>query len=368
MKLIILIIFTIYLNAINENNRLYQKIKNNLEQINPLLEIQNIINQHKKQMNSMKKDIWETSKDFENKKIETKNKLIEKIKTIENQKFIFYSFGKANMVNYDADNSVMTLELKYNKDIKYKFHYLKEINNKYLKIINTEAKRLFKDKRVHDFFIEVKYNPKNYNMDIKKFYIKDGNKKLYINKKDVIPKENRNKSIDKYSLTIKLEPSNANIYIMEIKEKYKKGIKLPQGIYEIKITKNGYKTQQFKINLNKNIHKSIKLIKPKKKFKPKIVEKYINEYSLTIKTRPYNANIYIMKRKTKYKKGIKLPQGIYKIKVKKRGYRTKIFTINLNKNIHRYIKLIKYKRRRRRNIYQKSLYGEIVNYYKRVTR
>jgi len=64
-----------------------------------------------------------------------------------------------------------------------------------------------------------------------------------------------------FSLNIKTNPPNANVYIMNIKPKYYDGILLEKGIYNIKIKKNGYKTKIISVTLDKNMVKEIYLDK-----------------------------------------------------------------------------------------------------------
>lgn len=71
----------------------------------------------------------------------------------------------------------------------------------------------------------------------------------------------------RYSLTIKPTPSNAKVQIKYIKDVYTKGIKLKKGTYSIKVSKKGYRSKEFTVELNKDIYKSVKLAKIKKKTK-----------------------------------------------------------------------------------------------------
>ena len=54
------------------------------------------------------------------------------------------------------------------------------------------------------------------------------------------------------------------------------------------------------------------------------------KHKLFINVTPSDANIYITNIKPKFKQGIELPNGDYKIKVKKQGYETVLNTINFN--------------------------------------
>lgn len=74
-------------------------------------------------------------------------------------------------------------------------------------------------------------------------------------------------AIQRHTLTILPTPSNAKVQIKYIKNKYRDGIRLKQGSYTLKVSKKGYKSKEFIVNLNKDIRRSVKLKKIKKKNK-----------------------------------------------------------------------------------------------------
>jgi len=63
----------------------------------------------------------------------------------------------------------------------------------------------------------------------------------------------------KYSLTINPTPSDAKVYIMNIIDRYKDGIKLKKGDYKIKVKLDGYFTKIFDIELESDKGYSVKL-------------------------------------------------------------------------------------------------------------
>lgn len=62
-----------------------------------------------------------------------------------------------------------------------------------------------------------------------------------------------------YSLTIQPTPSDARIEIMNIKPKYKEGMKLTKDKYQIRVSKKGYVTKNIRVNLIENVKKKIVL-------------------------------------------------------------------------------------------------------------
>ena len=67
------------------------------------------------------------------------------------------------------------------------------------------------------------------------------------------------------------------------------------------------------------------------------------KYKLTVQTRPSGAKVQILNIKPKYRDGIELKQGRYKIMVSQQGYESKVFTMGLKKDELRGITLVKKK-------------------------
>lgn len=65
----------------------------------------------------------------------------------------------------------------------------------------------------------------------------------------------------KFKLTIHTSPSNAKVYVTNIKPKYKDGMLLSKGTYRVKVVADGYETQTLKVVLSKDIIKDIQLRK-----------------------------------------------------------------------------------------------------------
>ena len=83
-------------------------------------------------------------------------------------------------------------------------------------------------------------------------------------------------------------------------------------------------------------------------YSPKVIKK---KYSLTVKTNPTDAIVKILNIRPKYKDGILLKEGNYKIEVSKRGYKKQISTLSLQHDIIKTITLIKQKEATVKNAY-----------------
>ncbi len=73
-----------------------------------------------------------------------------------------------------------------------------------------------------------------------------------------------------------------------------------------------------------------------------------NKFSLTISTNPRNAKVQITNIKQRYHAGIKLRKGTYKIKISKKGYKSKKFTIKLEHNLYKPVKLTKIRAKKKK--------------------
>jgi len=73
------------------------------------------------------------------------------------------------------------------------------------------------------------------------------------------------------------------------------------------------------------------------------IEAAIPRYSLTILPTPSKAKVQIKYISNIYRDGIRLKEGTYSIKVSKKGYKSKAFTVKLDHNIRKSVKLKKIK-------------------------
>ncbi len=143
---------------------------------------------------------------------------------------------------------------------------------------------------------------------------------------------------NEYKLTVNASPKDAEIQFIGSVQKYKPSIKLKPSTYSIRVSKYKYRSETFKINVSdKNI------IVDDKKFKTNIVNKHMTinvkltkaYYPFYVNTSPRDARVKITNIPPKYKRGMRLEPGSYKIKVYRKGYytRTRWVTIENRKKI-----------------------------------
>lgn len=101
-------------------------------------------------------------------------------------------------------------------------------------------------------------------------------------------------------------------------KKYFDGMKLEKGKYKIQIKKDRFVAKTVNLNLEKNTILEVNLEQ--------------NIFSLTVNVTPKDSKIYITNIESKYRDGILLKKGVYKIKVKKSGFTPKIVEVDLKKD------------------------------------
>lgn len=110
-------------------------------------------------------------------------------------------------------------------------------------------------------------------------------------------------------LYVDSKPQNATVIIWNIKKKFRQGMRLPPGKYDIQVQKSGYHAKRQWIRLGKK-NKRVKVsLKPR-------------AYEVRINTEPTDAKIKIWNIKAKYKPGMSLAAGRYNVSVSAPGYET----------------------------------------------
>jgi len=122
-----------------------------------------------------------------------------------------------------------------------------------------------------------------------------------------------------WKLSVLTDPPDANVTILNHEFPYEDGMELSVGKYHINISKKGFVSKSFWIDLDQDINYSVKLSP-------------IELFALTVHTSPGDARVQIMNIKDKYHDGIRLPIGKYRLRVSKKGYTTFEKMINLKKS------------------------------------
>jgi CHAT domain-containing protein/tetratricopeptide (TPR) repeat protein len=128
----------------------------------------------------------------------------------------------------------------------------------------------------------------------------------------------------KYHLTVNVTPSDSRIRIMNIRPKYRPGIALKPGKYDIEVTRSGYESKRWWVEI-KDTDLTVDVILNKTSA---FVADNLN-YQLTINATPSDSRIRIMNIRPKYRPGIALKPGKYDIKVTRSGYESKRWWVEI---------------------------------------
>ena len=116
-----------------------------------------------------------------------------------------------------------------------------------------------------------------------------------------------------YRLTVRAEPADAQIRILNIRPVYQPGIQLEPGSYNIEVSKSGYETARVTARIaDGDVTVPVTLVKQPE---PSL-------YRLTVRADPADARVRLLGVRTTYQPGVRLPPGNYTVEVSKSGYET----------------------------------------------
>ena len=121
------------------------------------------------------------------------------------------------------------------------------------------------------------------------------------------------------ALTVKTEPANATVRLLNVGQPYQAGIRLPTGAYEIEVSHPGYVTQKARAKMAQN---DVTLLIN--------LEKAL--YALMVDVDPPKSKISvinILNVQKPYQPGMKLETGVYQIEIACTGYQTQRNMITL---------------------------------------
>ena len=124
----------------------------------------------------------------------------------------------------------------------------------------------------------------------------------------------------KYGLTVRTEPADAQIRLLNAALAYQPGVELTPGDYQIEVTKPGYAPRTFPIRI---VDSALTV--------PVTLEKQPEpaQYRLTVQTDPPQATVKLLNLKTSYQPGLALAPGRYSVEVSQAGYETQRLTVTL---------------------------------------
>jgi len=119
-----------------------------------------------------------------------------------------------------------------------------------------------------------------------------------------------------YALTVKTEPADASVRLINSPKPYQSGIQLLPGEYEIEAARSGYVTRKEKLRIaDRDVTATITLEKAK--------------YALTVRPEPADAQVRLLNSPTAYQPGVALPPGDYQVQVTREGYTAHTFPVRI---------------------------------------
>ena len=122
------------------------------------------------------------------------------------------------------------------------------------------------------------------------------------------------------------EPKDARVRILNIKDRYRPGMKLPAGKYSVEVSAPGYETAVEVVNhRNTPTRRRIELMRVAE---PDPVEPIVDTASFSLLPEPASARIVLLNSQESYRPGMALPPGNYRVEVSAPGYETAVEVVN----------------------------------------
>ncbi|NQZ12250.1 MAG: SUMF1/EgtB/PvdO family nonheme iron enzyme, partial [Algicola sp.] len=126
------------------------------------------------------------------------------------------------------------------------------------------------------------------------------------------------------SLTITVEPPDAQIKLLNVDKAYQKGLLLAAGDYQVALSREGFEPQQVSVYLSLEQQQFSFTLTPAK-------------YTLTVDTLPKGAKVKLLDSELTYQAGMVLPPGSYRIAVSLAGFQSKNQTLQLSQDQQKWL-------------------------------
>ncbi len=118
------------------------------------------------------------------------------------------------------------------------------------------------------------------------------------------------------TLRVKATPKGSKISILTIKQPFSQGMQLKAGKYRLKLSKDGYVGKEINVSLKPGKTKQVSVD----------LDKYGHLY---ISTNPKNAHVKVLNAKGKYRDGMRLAPGDYRVEVSASNYIAETRSVNV---------------------------------------
>ncbi len=126
----------------------------------------------------------------------------------------------------------------------------------------------------------------------------------------------------KYGLTVRSEPADARIRLLNSPTAYQPGVQLLPGDYQVEVARDGYATHMFPVRIvDSEVTVPVALIK-QEPARPA-------QYRLTVQADPSQAKVRLLNERTEYRPGVELKPGSYTVEVSQSGYETQQVAVRI---------------------------------------
>ncbi len=126
----------------------------------------------------------------------------------------------------------------------------------------------------------------------------------------------------RYGLTVRPEPADAQIRLLNSPIAYQPGVQLVPGDYQIEVTRDGYASRKFPLKIvDSEVTVPVTLAKLEP---PRPVQ-----YRLTVQVDPPQAKVRLLNQRTDYRPGVELNPGSYTVEVSQPGYETRQVAVRI---------------------------------------
>ena len=126
----------------------------------------------------------------------------------------------------------------------------------------------------------------------------------------------------KYGLTVRSEPADAQIRLLNSPIAYQPGVQLVPGDYQLEVTRDGYASHKFPLKIvDSEVTVPVTLSKLES---PRPVQ-----YRLTVQVDPPQAKVRLLNEKTEYRPRVELAPGSYTVEVSQSGYETRQVAVRI---------------------------------------
>ncbi|TVR58116.1 MAG: hypothetical protein EA420_17950, partial [Candidatus Competibacteraceae bacterium] len=119
-----------------------------------------------------------------------------------------------------------------------------------------------------------------------------------------------------YALTLRTEPVDASVRLLDSPTPYQPGVRLAPGEYEVEVTREGYVARRESVRIEDRDITTTLTLEPAK-------------FGLTIRPQPEDAQVRLRDGALTYQPGVALAPGEYEVEVSREGYVSRTFPVTI---------------------------------------